>query len=250
MPAAPLMVAIALAVSVAVGALGLAIDPAPFSADASMLILGGLAVLTVVAAAGVLLARGRWSRVLTGLVGAQWVAIGVGLDANWGLPITVAGAVVMAGAIGPWLRRWLRHLPSADGPPVAAVVLLLTLLATPVAIGWATIDGVPPAAWLVSGWALVLAFSVARAVPGALTACRVGHPIVSAVAIGFLGGPGSIVVAVTGTLVTVLAWRRDFSRALVPAEIRSEVVRMPPELTPPDVLEAAGLDESGRPRAL
>jgi hypothetical protein len=52
---------------------------------------------------------------------------------------------------------------------------------------------------------------------------------------------------VLGGAAAVAGWRREVAVALAPPLVRrSDPMRIPPELAPPDVLDAAGLDDRGR----
>lgn len=249
MPAAPLLVAILIALSTVLGAVSLAVSPAPFSEDAAALIAVGLVIVALVAVAGTLLARGRWSRPTSGLVATAWVAIGAIQSSRWGLAVVVTGAAALAGVAGPWLSRWLRHRPASDGPPPAAVAALLVLLATPAALGLALADGVPTGGWVLAVWSPTAALAIARALPGSLLVGRILHPAAAAACGATLPLPGLAVAAASGIAVTAAMWRRDVAVAITPVvPIRGEAIRFPPELTPPEILHAAGLDESGRGR--
>jgi hypothetical protein len=60
---------------------------------------------------------------------------------------------------------------------------------------------------------------------------------------------GAPALLVAGLIVVIPAWHRDVALAIAPAApSRGTAVAIPPELVPPEILEAAGLDERGRPR--
>jgi len=249
MPAAPLVITALVVASTVLGTLGLAfgdwLTPGP-----AIVAVIGMVILTLVAASGTLLARGRWAGPIDAAVAAAWIgtAVATPLDALGWATILVAGAA-LAAVTGPWLRGWLRHRPRADGPPPVAVALLLALLATPPAIAFASPEGLPIPAVVLCAWAPLLALALARITPGALAGTRVIHPALSVAAGVALGLPGGIVAIGLGAFVTVLGWRRDLALAIAPAvPIRGEAYAIPPELAPPEILEAAGLDEHGRPK--
>jgi hypothetical protein len=249
MPAAPLVVTALLVSSTVLGTLGVAfgdwLAPGP-----AVVAVVGMVILTLVAASGTLLARGRWAGPTDAAIAATWMGAAVAAPMNglgWAT-LGVAGAA-LAAVTGPWLRGWLRHRPRADGPPPVAVLLLLALLATPPAIAFASAGGLPIAALVLCAWSPLLALSLARIAPGALAGVRVIHPALSVAAAVSLGLPAGAVAVGLGTAVTVLGWRRDLALAIAPAvPIRGEAYAIPPELAPREVLEAAGLDEHGRPR--
>lgn len=247
MPAAPLVVALLIVATSGVGWVTLGLAPSPFAVSAAVLFTAGFAVVTVVAVSGTLLARGRWARRLGILVAGTWIAVGATVDTAWGYAVVVIGAAALAANLGPWLGRWLRRLPSAEGTPPAAVVALLTLVLTPPAIALAGPGGVAPASWAFAAWSAILALALGRTATGSLTAARVLHPAAGLVAAIAVGMPAAVPMLCSAVLVSALCWRRDLAAAIAPTVPgRAGVLRLPPELAPASVLEAAGADESGR----
>ncbi|OFW66627.1 MAG: hypothetical protein A2Z12_08320 [Actinobacteria bacterium RBG_16_68_21] len=249
MPAAPLTVTALLSLSTILGVFHLAFGDV-VEPSSALVAGGGMVVMTIVASAGMLLARGRWAAPTGAAIALTWIGVALAnpLDAL-ALAALAAAAAALAAALGPWLRRWLRHFPRADGPPPAAVVILLTLLATPVVAAFAAPGGIPVAGVALSIWSVALAVAVARAALGSLSAIRVLHPALALVAAIGAGLPGGLAIGAVGAATAALAWRRDVRIALAPAAPqRSSAVAIPPELVPPDILEAAGLDDTGRPR--
>jgi len=248
-PAAPLTVTALVSSATVLGALHLAFG-STFDAATSLVTGAGMVLLTVVAASGTLLARGRWAGPTDAAIALTWIGIAVASPLR---ALSIAVLTVAAGALtaslGPWLRRWLRHLPRADGPPPAAVIVLLTLVATPTIIGLASTDGVGPGGIALSVWSVALAFGLARLVSGSLAAVRVLHPVASIAVAVEAGLPGAVAVVAAGVTAAALAWRREVGLAIAPAvPRRADAFAIPPELAPPEVLDAAGLDETGRPR--
>jgi hypothetical protein len=246
-PAAPLIVALLLTAAPVAGTLIMALAPAPLATSAAALFSAGFVVVTLVAVAGILLARGRWARHLGILVAGTWIVIGTIIDTEWGLVVIGIAAVGLAATLGPWLGRWLRRLPTAAGAPPAAVIVLLTLLLTPSAMALAAPDGIAAAVWGFSAWSCLLALALARIMAGSLTAARLLHPaagVATAIAVGM---PAVVPALGSAAVVAVLCWRRDVALAIAPiVPSPPEVLRLPPELAPRSVLEAAGADESGR----
>jgi hypothetical protein len=228
----------------------LALDPAPFSAQAAALIGTGGAVLTIATVSGVLLARGAWSRWMALIAATVWFIPPIAgtldaLDAAT-MAATVGAATIAA---GPWLGRWLRHLPSSNGPPGSAVVLLLLLLGTPISTGFAAWGDSPGIAALVLVlWSGALAFGLARALAPALWVGRIGHmPLAAATGI-LIGFPATTPILAKAAIETVLLWRRDIQLAVSPlVPQRATTVAFPPELVDPAIMEAAGFDDRGRP---
>lgn len=249
MPAAPLVVAGLVAATSITGAVVLAIRPDPFGPDAALLFSAGMVIAGIAAIAGILLARGRWAGRLGAGIAAAWIVAGSGHSGWPGVAVIALGGVALAATLGPWLGTWLRRLPTTGGVPPAAVALLLTLVLTPAGLGAASGDAVPAAAWMLSGWSLLAAVLVARVAPGALLIARLAHPAICLVTAVVAGWPERAIALASGVIVAGLAWQRELGRTLAPLPLPADVVhRIPPELAPAAVLEAAGADESGRTR--
>ncbi len=249
MPPAPLTLSALLGVTATVGVVRLALDPDPFSADSAALVSMGLGVLTVVTIAGVLLARGRWSRWVAAALAGAWLVVVVVAELDLLGGALLLGAAAIAGtAAGPWLPRWLRHRPAAQGPPPAGALLLLTLIAAPAAVGLAEPTDAGVAGWIFSLWCLGLALGIGRALNPALWAGRILHGPAAAVCSVLLGLPGAIAISGLGVLHLALLWRRDVRLAVKPLlPGPSPAVPIPPELMDPTIMRAAGLDDRGRP---
>jgi len=246
-PAAPLIVAMVVATASVAGIVTLALAPNPFADSSATLFAGGMVLATLVAVAGVLLARGRWARHLGTLLGLTWIAIGVVIEASAGFALIALGACALAATAGPWLGRWLRRLARADGAPPAAVIALLALTLTPAASAVVSPTGVDGATWGFAAWSVALALALARIVPGSLSAARLVHPILAAATALAVGFPAGIAPAASGAIVAALCWRRDVSLAVAPiVALKGDALRIPPELAPVDVLAAAGADAAGR----
>lgn len=246
MPPAPLTAAILTGATGSFGLVHLAVDPTPFVDQRALLVAAGMAVLTLVVTTGILLSRGRWSRWSLLCLGATWLGMSARTDLDpLALSVIVGGAAMITIAAGPWLPRWLRHRPSAEGPPPAAVILLLSLLAMPVLVGVVS-TRVGTAEWAMALWSLGLALGISRALPVALWAGRLLHPpaiVLGAAAVGFPSGLGLIAVAAAQT---ALLWRRDLHIAVSPLmPDAATAVPIPPELVDPAILRSAGLDERG-----
>jgi hypothetical protein len=84
-------------------------------------------------------------------------------------------------------------------------------------------------------------------VPGSLTGGRLVHPAAAIATAISVGLPAAVPALVSGVLVAAMCWRRDVTVAVAPVVAGpNRVLRLPPELAPPEVLEAAGADQSGR----
>lgn len=249
MPAAPLVVALIVTGASLVGVAVLAVATAPLRGDAAALFSAGAILLTLVAVSGILLARSRWAPRLAVGIAATWVVVGSILETPWGMLVSAAGAAGIGALTGPWLDRWLRRLPRADGVPPAAVVALLTLVGTPATVGLAATSGVHPAGWGLAAWSVALALLLGRGVPGSLAAARLIHPLAT-VGTGIAAGlPTAIPMVLSGVLVSAACWRREVGLAVAPiVPVVASAFRLPPELAPEEVLSAAGADRSGRRR--
>lgn len=249
MPRAPFLVAGSVAAAGLLWAVKLILDPGPLAPHAAVLAALDLLLISAVAAAGLLLARGRWSRRLSyGVLGAGGsLAVITPLDVWWASAMAVSGAA-LTGLLGPWLDGWLRRLPAAAGPPVQAVLLALGLLLLPGAVAVIGHSGLTWGAWLLGLAGPVLAWSYTRAHLAGLWGTRL-LPLVAVPAA--LSAPplrAALLLAVA-CAPAALAWTGAARLAVAPLDPRSAtVVPMPPELVPPEVLEAAGLDDRGRPR--
>ncbi len=245
----PAIAAVALVISAAAWSVLLAFAPEPFSEGSAILLGTDLLLVTVVAVAGVLLARARWALRLTIAIVATEVVLAavVGLDSAWPAASTTVAAAAAVAAIAR--AHWLRRLPSADGPPPQAVVLLIGLVALP---GWAALmvpSGLGPIHWVAAAAGPVLALLLGRGGPLGLWLGRLLLPLLGGAAVAFSPMPGRVGLAAAVIILGGLSWSRAVARsavALLPQRARGYPI--PPELVPPEVFEAAGLDERGRPR--
>jgi len=210
----------------------------------------GLGLLTLATVSGALLARGRWSRWMTLVVSGLWFATAIAPPLHGVAVATIVTSTAAASiAAGPWLGRWLRHLPATSAPPPAAVVVLLMLIATPAVIGFTEGGAVPqPVGWALAGWSTLLALGLARAFVPALWVGRLAHAPVAVIAGLTMGLPTAVALLAKAMVETLIMWRRDLHLAVSPLmPERVTAVPIPPELVDPDLLRAAGLDDSGRP---
>jgi hypothetical protein len=135
------------------------------------------------------------------------------------------------------------------GPPPRIAAMLVGLAALPVAAGLAAPGGVNAAHWVLAVAALVLGWAYARAHPAALWGLRFLLPAAGAAAAVWSSLAGAAGLVAVVAVLTAVAWTREASILTAPlAPMRAPSYRIPPELAPADVLDAAGLDERGRPR--
>lgn len=251
MPRFPFVAGASVVVASIAWALRLVAADEPLAGSSAVLVAADGLLLALVAAGGLLLARSRWSRYLSVAVLAAEAAVAAFLPWDGWSAATIAGLALAAGVVAaPPLTSWVRRLPAAGRPSMAVVAIPLGLLAMPGAVGVAMLDGPGAAQWVLAGLALVLAWSYGRAHVAGLWGLRLAFPVAAAVAAVTAGWPGWLVIALTGAAITALSWRREARLAAVPlAPPRVPVFRIPPELAPPEVLEAAGLDRQGRRRS-
>ncbi len=218
---------------------------ADLSPVAVVLIALSLWPATVASLSGMLLARAHWARRL-GL--AVTVAHGLAAvfttpDVWWGIAVVLT-ALTAISIGGPWLDGIVRSRPSAAGPPARVVLIALVLLGVPFGIGVA--GGDTGAAIALSLFALVVAYWFIRAMPGALIVVRVIFPLVALVLAYFVGWPAGVMPAAVAVAVAVMAWHPTVRNSIHPLVSSGSRVRIPPELAPTDVLDAAQIDDRGR----
>jgi hypothetical protein len=95
--------------------------------------------------------------------------------------------------------------------------------------------------------ALVSAFLYARVIPGGLLAIRILWPGLAIGLAPLFGFPGGLVSALFGITVAGLAWHPSVKTAFHPLSETGTTYAIPPELTPEEVLDAAQIDDHGRP---
>jgi hypothetical protein len=202
----------------------------PLADSAAALLAVDQLVVGTVIGVGIVLARGRWTRRAALLLLGGQALLGVFLTADgWWIGAVLTTAIGIGAVAGPWLGGWLRKLPRSDGPPTRAVIMNLGLIALPSLVAVAGLDGVPVTGWLLSGFA------------------RVALPVLGIVAAAALPWWGALALGLAVTALTALAWSPEVRQAtLSPAALPVDLVPIPPELTPPEVLETAGFDTRGR----
>ncbi|MDR9452130.1 MAG: hypothetical protein RI637_13050 [Acidimicrobiia bacterium] len=250
MQRSPVVIAATVVLASLAWALVLAFGSGPFTGSSAALLAGDLLVVGTVIAVGIVLSRGRWTRraALVSLGGQA--AIGVVFEVDgWWIAAVMLNALAIGSVSGPWLAGWLRRLPRADGPPPRAVILSLGLIALPALVAVTAPEGVPAGGWVLSAFSLIAAWTYSQAWLPALWAARVGLPVFGIVAVAGLPSTGILALGLAVVTLTALAWSPEVLRAtMTPAPAPIDLIPIPPELTPPEILEAAGLDDRGRPR--
>lgn len=213
----------------------------------TVLIALSLWAATVVSLTGMLVARARWARRLGLAVTAAQGALAllISPDVWWGLAL-VLSAVTAVSLGGPWLDGIIRGRPSASGPPTRAVLLPLVLIGVPYLLGYVDASGLE--ALVVAVTALLTAFWFIRTLPGALAAVRVVWPALTLALAATMGWQAGVTAAGAAVAVATLAWHSSVRNAVHPLIETGSRVAIPPELAPREILDAADIDDSGRPR--
>lgn len=223
-----------------------ALGGGPWPEDAAGVIATFMVVLTAVAVVGISLVGSRWARRLAVVSSLGWLAMAPAMQTGpvWWAAVILTG-LVLAAILGTGLAPMVRKLPAAAGPPDEAVVLPLLLLGAPVMIGLTSPGGLGVRGWLGVAGAALAAALYSKAAPGALGATRVVAPLLLGL-VGAASLPRGVVVLLWGVAVARLAWTHAARVAVRPLVERGKGVPIPPELTPAEVLDAAGLDQRGR----
>jgi hypothetical protein len=226
--------------------IALAIDPGPFSSPASAFLIGfGMITCGAVSVVGMILNESRWAhRLAWGVVAYTVVpALARPIDMAWfvGLSASVGAAIGLV-LIKPGIRR----LPSATGPGERAVLIPIFLLAVPALLG-VSVPGPSWALLLLGLGSPVGAYLYSRVVSGGLLAVRVVWPLVALAVSPLLFWPGPLVMLVIAGLITALAWHPSVKAAFHPPREVGSTFPIPPELAPREVLDAARIDDTGKP---
>lgn len=200
-----------------VWALRLAFRPDPFSPASAALVAFSIVATSLVAAAGIAISHGRWSRRLAlGLVGTEAIlAAAMPLD-GWGWVGIGSVGVAMIALTGPWLDGWLRRRPAAGGPAPAPMLVAIGAVVLPGVVGAAVPDEVTAGHWALAAAGLVLGFGFARAQGWGLWGIRLALPAAAVWAAVTSPWPGAVaILAATGAMVAA-AWRRESTVAVYP----------------------------------
>lgn len=230
-------------------AVALMVNPGPLAPWSVFLVGLGLLTMATISVTGMIVVGGRWA-LRTGMVtvaATLLIAVIRPVDPIWfvALAVSITSGVLL---FLPIVTQRIRKLPSATGPPTRAVLVSLVLAATPVAVGLAAWDR-PTAATVVIGLsAPVCALWYSRVLPGGLYAVRVIWPLLAVGLAAFQPVSAAVVSVITAFLVLALAWHREVEVAFHPPRETGRVFPIPPELAPREILDAAELDERGRPR--
>ena len=227
--------------------LALLLEPGPLPPSSTLLTGIGLLAMATTSVVGLVVTGARWAhRLGLGAVAATLVIAALRpIDLIWwvGLALSTVAATAL---FFPRVTDRVRKLPAAAGPPPAAVVPPLALLAAPYIVGVAAMDvpGLPVLAVGLS--APLFAYLYARVLPGGLWGVRILWPLLALGLSPAMGMPAGLVTGLLGLGVAVVAWRPEVKSSYHPPREVGTTFPIPPEMTPPEVLDAAQIDDKGR----
>jgi hypothetical protein len=244
----PLLAATTL-LSALVWTIALVVDSEPFAGGPALLIGVGLLATATVATVGMIVVGGRWAhRLGLASLGISVVlAVLRDIDFMW-VAGTAMTALALVAVLSPGLTDTIRQLPGASGPPPRAITPPLILLTAPAVLGFVGNDATAWALLVVGLSAPNVAFLYSRVLPGGLVAIRLVWPIMTLAMTPLLGWAAGSTAAVLAIAVGVSAWDRAVKASYHPPQEAGSALRIPPELTPKEVLDAAQIDDKGRRR--
>lgn len=223
------------------------VDSTPYDATWAVLLIGlGMLLCATVAVIGMVVMGARWSYRMAWCVVATGGLLGVirPADRLWwaALAVTTIAAVGLLGAAGN-----TRKLPAAAGPGERAVLVPLVLIAVPLVIGLVG-SGPRWAALTVGLSGPVFALAYSKVVFGGLVGVRIVWPLL-VIVVGLTAGmPWGLLPVALGACVAALAWHPSVKAAFHPPREVGSTFRIPPELAPSEILDAASIDDRGRPK--
>ena len=229
--------------------LALVVDAGPFGSIGALLVGVGLVTIAAVSVVGMTLTGGRWARRLALVsVGAGLIiAVIRSIDGFW-IAATVSSIVAGSVLFLPGLTSRIRKLPAAAGPPQTAVLLSLGLLAVPFVLGAVARNDADWPELAIGLTAPLFAFFFARVIPGGLLGVRVIWPAFALGATPLVTTPVNWVTAFISIAIAGLAWRPEIKASFHPPRETGTRYPIPPELAPREILDAAKLDDKGRPK--
>ncbi|MDH3731494.1 MAG: hypothetical protein OES13_10310, partial [Acidimicrobiia bacterium] len=235
MPLGPLLAAlVAISTSLAWSIL-LIVDPQPFASGPAVMLAITTIVVTLIAVAGLLLARSQWAAWLLVAIAAAQMALAVAtpIDRGW-QAVAILAALALVGLAAAAGRHSQRS--SNSGPPSLAIVLLLSLIAFPALVAVSNANGIAALAVLGSGLMVLAAIIYSRGGIMALWTLRSVVPLGAILASSTTPFPAAALVLAAGIALSVLAWAPVIHSAAAPlAPLRSPGYRIPPELAPREI---------------
>lgn len=227
----------------------LLIDGGPYQPTAVFLVGLGLIVSAVISMVGMVVAAGRWAhRQAMAVVTAAFVlALARPID-GWWIAALLITTIAAAALFMPALTSGIRKLPAATGPPARSIIAPLILVGVPYFLGVLSYDVVGWPVSLVGISAPIVALAYSRVMPGGLILLRVIWPVLAVALALPMGWSRGLVSAFLGVTVALVAWDQSVKTAFHPPYETGSAYPIPPELAPREILDAADLDDRGRPR--
>lgn len=222
------------------------IDSGVYSPLSVLLIGLGLITLTTIGTVGLVLVGGRWAyRLLVTMVGVTLIiALARPIDGIGIAGLLLSGLALIA-LLGPGSGRLVRKLPAASGPPTRAVIATLLGLSAPLVLG--LIPAEP------NGWVLLFALSTpmfsflySRTIPGGLVLMRFGVGLLALVTAPLMPWPHATASLALAAAIAIVSWSSDVAVAFRPLLEKGTTYAIPPELTPAEILDGAGIDNRGK----
>jgi hypothetical protein len=221
----------------------------PFS-TASVLLLGvGLLATATVATIGMIVVGGLWAHRL-GLASLGMTAVLAmvrDVDFLWVVG-TVTTVIALVGLLSPTVTSTIRKLPSASGPPPLAITPPILLLLAPALLGLVGNEATPWALLVIGLSAPNGAFLYSRVIPGGLLGIRLIWPLMTLALTPLLGWIAGAAAAALAIAIGITAWHSSVKASYHPPREVGTTLRIPTELTPREVLDAAQVDEKGHRR--
>lgn len=195
----------------------LIVAPDPWPVDSALAIAIGALVLSIVAMAGLLLGRGRWTRFFAiGVVIAEMLIAVVARYEGWLIAGLVLGGLSLAGLGGPWFKGWLRERPAAGSPGIKPIALAIGAFAVVPAVGIAAPDGLEAAHGVAGALGILFSWGYMKGGTWALLSLRFVMPV--AMLAAAIASPGEMVafLIAVGAALTYLAWTEEARLAVDP----------------------------------
>lgn len=226
----------------------LIVDSGPLDPAPTFLVALGLLTMATVATVGMIVVGGRWAHMLGlgSLSVTAVIAVLRPIDFIWVIGVVVS-ALSLVALLSPPLTASIRKLPSASGPPPRAVAPALILVAAPCLIGLVGNDATPWALLVVGVTAPIVAFLYSRVVPGGLLCVRLIWPLLAIALSPLLGLTAGLMTVAIAVVVAVIAWHPSVKASYHPPREIGTTFPIPSELAPREVLDAAEIDDTGRP---
>lgn len=209
------------------------------------LVVVGLVLVTTVACIGLTVNHGRWASrtlIITTLVSTLLVLLSapspLWYAAVGGVGVSVV--ILVSGALEPLIRQ----LPPPAPLPRPTLLLLLSLIGTPLLLG--LIGGESPAHITFAGLAIFLAWRLGQGGPVGLWLSRLVLPLAGIWATAATPSPERYLVLAAVMSMTGAAWTKATGLVTVPLVTHAQLKPVFAELAPADILAAAGYDERGK----